>query len=125
MIKAVIFDMDGVIIDSEPLHYKVFMEYTKSKFGLAISNEEYNGFIGTTNNHIFEMLKNKYNIEGDLAKIVEEYEGKCLAFLLSSTTQKPIDGVDILVKNLYQNKIKLALASSSSKKNINIVFGYV
>ena len=59
MIKAVIFDMDGVIIDSEPLHYKVFMDYTRSKFGLTISDEEYSTFIGTTNYHIYSTLKSK------------------------------------------------------------------
>lgn len=121
MIKAVIFDMDGVIIDSEPLHYKVFMEYTNRKFGLTISDGEYNQFIGTTNHHIYSKLKEKYNIPGDLAAIIEEYEEKCLEFLLSKTTERPIHGVDILVKNLHQNKIKLALASSSPKKVINIV----
>jgi len=121
MIKAVIFDMDGVIIDSEPLHYKVFMDYTSSKFGLTISDEEYNTFIGTTNHHMYSTLQKKYTIKGELAQLIEEYEEKCHEFLLASKMQRPIFGVDILVKNLHQNKIKLALASSSPKKSINII----
>lgn len=121
MIKAIIFDMDGVIVDSEPLHYKVFMEYTKSKFGLSISDEEYSTFIGTTNHHIYSTLKQKYGIEGDLEFIIKEYENKCLDFLLCSKTERPIQGVDILVKNLHKNKIKLGLASSSPKKSINAI----
>lgn len=121
MIKAVIFDMDGVIIDSEPFHYKVFKAYVGEKFSLTISDEEYSTFIGTTNHYIFEFLQKKYNFLGDLNEIITEYEEKCLEFLLSTTTEKPIHGVDVLVKNIHQNKIKLALASSSPKKVINIV----
>ena len=121
MIKAVIFDMDGVIIDSEPLHYKVFMDYTKNKFGLTISDEEYKTFIGTTNFHMYSTLKEKYFIEGELTQLIEEYEEKCNEFFMSSKTRKPIQGVDILVKNLHHNKIKLALASSSPRKSINMV----
>ena len=121
MIKAVIFDMDGVIIDSEPMHYKVFMDYTSSKFGLKITDEEYNTFIGTTNDHMYSTLKRKYTIEGELALLIAEYEDKCDEFLLASKMEKPIHGVDVLVKNLHQNKIKLALASSSPKKSIDMV----
>lgn len=121
MIKAVIFDMDGVIIDSEPFHYKVFKKYIKNKFNLVISDEEYNTFIGTTNHHIYGTLQKKYNLVGDINSFIEEYEEKCLEFLLQATTERPIKGVDVLVRNIHQNKIKLALASSSSKKVINIV----
>jgi len=121
MIKAVIFDMDGVIIDSEPLHYKVFMDYTSRKFGLTISDTEYSQFIGTTNQHIYSTLKEKYNIAGDLTTLIDEYEDKCRDFLLSEATIRPIQGVDVLVKNLHQNKIKLALASSSPRKSIDMV----
>ena len=121
MIKAVIFDMDGVIIDSEPLHYKVFMDYTKSKFGLTISDKEYSQFIGTTNHYMYSTLMEKYQIAGDLSALIAEYEEKCLQYLQSSSTEKPIHGVDVLVKNLHQNKLKLALASSSPKKGINMV----
>lgn len=121
MIKAVIFDMDGVIIDSEPLHYKVFMDYTKRKFGLTISNEEYNTFIGTSNKSIYAKLRERYNIKGDIDAIIKEYEEECIEFLLSSKSEKPIPGVDTLIKNLHQEQIKLALASSSPKKHINII----
>jgi len=121
MIKAVIFDMDGVIIDSEPLHYKVFKEYLQSKWELSISDEEYSTFIGTTNHHMYSVLKEKYNLTAEVTALVEEYEEKCIAFLLASKMEKPILGVDALVKNLYQNNIRLALASSSPKKNINLV----
>ncbi|AIF53901.1 HAD family phosphatase [Pelosinus sp. UFO1] len=121
MIKAVIFDMDGVIIDSEPLHYKIFMNYTKTKFGFTISDEEYDTFIGTTNLHMFSKLKEKYKIEGDINTLLQEYEDKCVEFLLSEKDEKPISGVDILVKKLYEENIKLALASSSPKKQIHIV----
>lgn len=113
--------MDGVIIDSEPLHYRVFMDYTSRKLGLAISDEEYNTFIGTTNHHIYSTLQKKYSFEGDITQLIEEYENECEEFLLLSKTEKPIHGVDVLVKNLHQNKIKLGLASSSSKKTINTV----
>jgi len=121
VIKAVIFDMDGVIIDSEPMHYKVFVEYIKKNFDLVIPREEYNKFIGTTNYHIFSTLQEKYHIEGDLSAIIKDYTQKCLDFLLSSKDEKPIKGVDVLIRHLHQNHIKLALASSSPKKTINIV----
>lgn len=121
MIKAVIFDMDGVIIDSEPLHYKIFMNYTKTKFGFTISDEEYDTFIGTTNLHMFSKLKEKYKIESDINTLLQEYEEKCVEFLMSEKGEKPISGVDILVKKLYEENFKLALASSSPKKQIHIV----
>ena len=121
MIKAVIFDMDGVIIDSEPFHYKVFKKYIKDKFDLTISDAEYSTFIGTTNQYIYGALQEKYNFSGNIDTFIEEYEEKCLQFLLTATTECPIKGVDVLVKNIHQNKFKLALASSSPKKVIEII----
>jgi len=121
VIKAVIFDMDGVIIDSEPLHYKIFMNYTKSSFGLTISDEEYDTFIGTTNKSIFSMLQKRHGVRGNLDTMVEEYEEQYLTFLMTANSEKPIDGVDILVKNLHQCNMKLALASSSPKEHIKII----
>ena len=45
MIKAVIFDMDGVIINSEPLHKEAFQKMFK-EFNLKVSNKLYGSFSG-------------------------------------------------------------------------------
>ena len=70
---------------------------------------------------MYAVLKEKYQLAEEVTALVEEYEEKCSAYLTESKTEKPILGVDVLVKNLYQNNIRLALASSSPKKNIKLV----
>ena len=60
--KAVIFDMDGVIIDSEPIHFEVDMQ-TMREFGVNISKDELNKYVGTTNEYMLNDLINKYKIQ--------------------------------------------------------------
>ena len=51
-IKAVIFDMDGVIIDSEPIHSRVKMD-TFAHFGLEFNEADLVHYMGRTSNAIF------------------------------------------------------------------------
>ncbi|VBB07428.1 Hypothetical protein LUCI_2677 [Lucifera butyrica] len=120
MIKGVIFDMDGVIIDSEPLHHKIFMQYTRSELGLAISEEEYNTFIGSTNLYMFSTLKAKYGIKKELTTLIADYEQRYVDYLLTAPDEKPLAGVDLLINKL-SSQVKLALASSSPRKHIDII----
>src|SRR5690606_9650691 len=41
MLKAIVFDFDGVLVDSEPLHYRAFLEVSRRKLGLSFDYEEY------------------------------------------------------------------------------------
>lgn len=60
MIKAIIFDRDGIIIDSEALH--VFsVETSLKKFGIEIDNETREYIIGKHTDHYKEYLLSKYN----------------------------------------------------------------
>jgi HAD superfamily hydrolase (TIGR01509 family) len=113
MLKAVIFDMDGVIIDSEPTHMKLENEAYK-KLGIDVSTDEHHSFVGTTSYYMWEVLKNKYNLNQTLEELVDYDRNIYFKYLVSDECEIIlIDGVKELIKNLYENGVKLAIASSS------------
>lgn len=121
MIKAVIFDMDGVIIDSEPLQYQAFLHCTGKVLGIHIGAEEFAEFIGTSNIHIYSTLKEKHNLQLSVQEMCHIHENQYINLLRQEKTIRPIDGADKLIQSLYQNGIKLAVASSSPMQHIGIV----
>lgn len=119
MINAVIFDMDGVIVDSEPLHFKaekITMEY----YGNEISGEELSNYVGVANPEMWAELKKKYMLTATLDEILE----KQFSFkrnLFRSNKLKPIDGISELLQKLRSRGIRIALASSSSRELIELL----
>jgi len=63
MLKAVIFDMDGVIVDSEPLHHKAYQKMFDD-FSLEVSNKLYESFTGQSTQAICETLCDLFNLKG-------------------------------------------------------------
>jgi HAD superfamily hydrolase (TIGR01509 family) len=118
-IKSVIFDMDGVIIDSEPEHLKV-NEKMLGEFHINVSEEEKVKFVGTTTREIWKMLKQKYEIPYSLDELVNMDRDIYLDGLRSKDSIKPIEGVDKLIIKLNEKKLKVGVASSSSLNIINI-----
>lgn len=119
MFQGVIFDMDGVIIDSEPLHYKVFEQHCK-KLGFTASEEEYNSFIGSTDLDMFTFLKDRYHLQETVEDLVQHKRAMFLDYL-KSIDEKPIELVDVLIRDLASKDIKLALASSSDMDVILLI----
>lgn len=122
MLKAVIFDMDGVVIDSEMIHAKVESELFK-KLGFSISDEEHDSFVGSTTRSMWEKLKEKFALEPSVDELVNTNKENYLDALLSCRDMQPIPGVVELIKDLASNNVKLSLASSSSLKEIDIILG--
>ena len=120
MLKAVIFDMDGVIIDSEPIHYKLSKLYF-NELGLDITDEEYYTFVGIGDKEIFARLKNKYNLMLKSDEMAATYEKRYIEYLKQMENEEPIRGVDILIRNLHKKGLLLAVGSSASRENIGIV----
>lgn len=120
MIKAVIFDMDGVIIDSEPDHIKQEMKLFKS-LGLDMNEEEHQRFIGTTSYYMWETIKKENNLAFSVEELVNMDREKYYNHLCSMEDINPIEGVYELIENLHEKKIKLAIASSSPIKVIELV----
>lgn len=114
--KAVIFDMDGVIIDSEPIHFEVDMQ-TMREFGVNISKDELNKYVGTTNEYMLNDLINKYKIQKSIKEILE-YKMELTIRRIKETKINAISGIHELLISLKHNNIKTAIGSSSPKELI-------
>ena len=114
--KAVIFDMDGVIIDSEPIHFGVDMQ-TMREFGVNISKDELNKYVGTTNEYMLNDLINKYKIQKSIKEILE-YKMELTIRRIKETKINAISGIPELLISLKHNNIKTAIGSSSPKELI-------
>ena len=118
-IKAVIFDMDGVLINSEPLWRQAEIE-TFAKVGLSFTNEMCMQTMGMRTSEVIEYW---YKITPWTGKTKEEVEHE----LMRRVTQLIIDKGDTMKGVLYslnyfkERELKIALASSSAMSLITAV----
>ncbi len=118
--KAFIFDMDGVIIDSEPLHAKMKLQ-TFHDFGLPMDEADCARYVGMTSRTMFQDVIAKSGKAIDLEKMIEHKQEMYLDALCRDDAIRPIDGVMELIRNLKRLKVKIALASSSNRRSIDAV----
>lgn len=117
--KAVIFDMDGVIIDSEPIHFEVDIQ-TMRDFGCSISKEELNKYVGTTNEYMYTDIKNNYKIDKSVEEIIN-YRSEMAKRKVIESDLMPIEGIKELLNDLKDKNIPTAIASSSPRDFIEVV----
>jgi beta-phosphoglucomutase family hydrolase len=120
MIKAVIFDMDGVIIDSEPIHHNMEKELF-NKLGIQVDEDEHNTFVGKTDRDIWGYLKEKHQLTDTIEELLENKVNTFINYVVTREDVKPIDGIVNLLDRLHKRGLKIGLASSSSMKVIEAV----
>lgn len=120
MLKAVIFDMDGVLIDSQPLHFKAEKE-TVAHFGGSITEEELKQYLGWRGEDFWNDLIRKYSLPTTLEEI-REYNRPVIERHLREAA-KPDKGLQGILSGLREGGMKLSVASSSRKSYIGIVLG--
>ena len=121
MLKAVLFDMDGVIVDSEPLHHKAY-EKMFEEFDITVSTELYASFTGKATLSICEQICNEFNLETSPELLVASKRKHFIPLFENDTDFCLLEGVLELIKNYHQNGITLIVASSASMENINRIF---
>ncbi|HSG30398.1 MAG TPA: HAD family phosphatase [Thermodesulfobacteriota bacterium] len=118
MIKAVIFDMDGVMIDSEPLWEKT-EKIMMANRGLVYTPVYREKIVGLGQKDSAILLKDTFGLEDETEEIINSR----ISILLDIYDEELelVSGLESLLESLSDSPLKVALASSSPIRVINFV----
>ncbi len=117
MINTVIFDMDGVLLDSVPKHRKAFSDVLLGA-GIDVSDEDFREVSGMTTPDIIRNIASKHGKEVDVERLSKQKDK--LVFGKISEDMKIFDGVHDVVRNLRKSGFRVGFASSSDKSVIDV-----
>lgn len=117
MLKGVIFDMDGVLINSHPIHKRAWQKFFDS-LSLQVSDEDLDFVLDGRKKE--DILR---HFLGDLpdAQIKEYGHRKEMIFREEALFVEPVEGALELLEELMQAGIGFALASCGSKSRVNYI----
>jgi HAD superfamily hydrolase (TIGR01509 family) len=121
MIQTVIFDMDGVIVDTEPVHHYAYFQHFK-QLNIEVSDELYRTFTGNSTRNVFQKIKEMFNLPHEVEDLIQTKRSLFNDAFDTKEDLYLIDGVEDLIKDLHQSGIQLIVASSASKVTIDRVF---
>ena len=121
MLKAVLFDMDGVIVDTEPLHCKAYYKMFDA-VNINVSDALYESFTGQSTLSICKQLCSHFELSKTPETLVALKRKFFKDLFINDSDLALIDGVLELIKDYHSNGLTLVLASSASMTTINNVF---
>jgi HAD superfamily hydrolase (TIGR01509 family) len=121
MIQTVIFDMDGVIVDTEPVHRFAYFQHF-SELNIDVSEELFTSFTGNSTRNVFQRVNSIFNLNADVEELILRKRTIFNDAFDHKEDLELLEGVENLIKNLHENGVELILASSASKVTIDRVF---
>ena len=120
MIEIIIFDMDGVLIDSEPAYFEVEKKIFKF-LGLNISRVQHETFVGMAMPLIWEIIKRENELSYSKEELIKMHRDGIYNHFIKSKDLLPIKGVKELIINLKRAGKRVIVASSTNRELIEII----
>ncbi len=113
-VTTIIFDLDGTIINSEPVHQKIEQTMMKDR-SVMLGVHDYHEFIGMSGYDMWRILKDRYQLKDSVDELRAEKRLRLKQFLNQLNTSLLVPGVLDCIEKLHINQFTLALATSSGR----------
>jgi beta-phosphoglucomutase family hydrolase len=120
MIEAVIFDMDGVLVDTEPLHTEIEKRQFRMN-GISLTDEEHRQFMGTTSENMWREIGRRQQLNISVERLIEQNTTESLQFFTERSEIPVMPGIFALLEKLKSKQYPHALASSSVPEIIELI----
>ena len=108
-IEAVIFDLDGVLVDSEPLHWRASQRLFAPH---ELTMEEYEPFVGLAIEPYMTWAREHFELDATVEELIEHYATAVTAEI-ESGPMPPLDGARELIAAARERGLRVGLASQS------------
>ena len=121
MVYTVIFDMDGVIVDTEPLHHFAYHQHFK-QLNIEIPHDVYATYTGLSTKNTYQRIKEAFRLDHEVEDLIQSKRNFFNGLFDTKEDLEMLPGVFNLIKDIHASGIQLVLASSASKETIKRVF---
>ncbi|GAB4113917.1 MAG: HAD family hydrolase [Acidobacteriota bacterium] len=121
MIRGAIFDMDGVLLDNLAYHLQAFQELGREQ-GRHLSREQIEAVFGRKNDDMLRFLLDRDLSREELDVLADRKEAIYRDLARADVPRLAVPGLLSFLDQLHQAGIRMAVATSGPRENVNLVF---